>query len=242
MKRILLKVSIIASRHSNCLAFEDEASIPIFPLKWSKNRAPLLENTESDEESICIMEKFEHFDQTSISVYKEAIYGYIGGFIIKKLLKRLSCSICYSHLISDNCTESFLSLINLKDRGGLLYPSADVVKIIRACEIAFKCLISGDDFKNPKILNKSSTIKVKMRNNVIQAISGDVFNSLEEHDFDIDMGTEDLHSLQLTKAIVDIYLNIRLLRYGQYYTEMVLKKSKCGVRQQSNKLVLFQGL
>ena len=63
----------------------------------------------------------------------------------------------------------------------MLYPSADVVKIIRACEIAFKCLVSGDDFKNPKILNKSSTIKVKTRNNVIQAISGDVFNSLEEH-------------------------------------------------------------
>ena len=107
----------------------------------------------------------------------------------------------------------------------MLYPSADVIKIIRDCEIAFKCLISGDDFKNPKILNKSSTIKVKMRKNVIHVISGDIFNSLEEHDFDIDMGTEDLHSLQLTKATVDTYLNIKLLRYGQYYTEMVLKKS-----------------
>ena len=48
--------------------------------------------------------------------------------------------------------------------------------------------MSGDDFINPKILNKSSTIKVKTRNNVIHAISGDVFNSLEEHDFDIDHG------------------------------------------------------
>ena len=87
------------------------------------------------------------------------------------------------------------------------------------------------------MLNHSSATKIKLRNSVVRAISGDVFNSLEDHDFDIDMGTEDLHSLQLTKAIADTYLNIRLLRYGQYYTEMVLKKSKSGVRQQSNKLV-----
>ena len=123
-----------------------------------------------------------------------------------------------------------------------MYPSADVIKIISACEVVFKYYVSGEDFKNPKILNKSNIIKGKMRNSVVHAISGNVFASLEEHDFDIDIGTEDLHSLQLTKAIEDSYLNIRLLRYGQYYTEMVLKKSKCGVRQQSNKLILFQGL
>ena len=131
----------------------------------------------------------ELFDQTSVStVYKEAIYGYIGGFIIKKLLKKLSCDTCSSVLISDNRQESFLSLTKLKDRGGLMYPSSDVIKIIRACEVAFKCSVSGDDFQNPKMLNHSSSIKIKLRNSVVRAISGDVFNSLEDHDFDIDMG------------------------------------------------------
>ena len=172
------------------------------------------------------MDKLQYLDQPSRpSVYKEAIYGYIGGFIVKKLFKRLSCNTCSSVLISDDHTASFLSLTNLKDRGGLLYPSADVIKIISACEVVFKYYVSGEDFKNPKILNNSS-IKGKMRNSVVHAISGNVFSSLEDYDFDIDIGTEDLHSLQLTKAIVDSYLNIRLLRYGQYYTEIVLKKNE----------------
>ena len=90
--------------------------------------------------------------------------------------------------ISDITAQKvILSLTHLKDRGGLLYPSADVIKIIRACKIALKCFMIGNDFKNPKILNKSSRIKVKMRNNVIHVISGDVFNSLEEHDLILTM-------------------------------------------------------
>ena len=134
-----------------------------------------------------------------------------------------------------------LSQVCLKNRGGLVYLSTDVVNIIKSCEIVFKSYVSGDDFKNPKILNKHN-LRGKMRNRVVRTVSRDVFVSLHDHDFDIDVGTEDLHSLQLTKAITDAYLNIRLLRYGQYYTEMVLKKSKHGIRQQSNKLVLFKGL
>ena len=80
--------------------------------------------------------------------------------------------------------------------------------------------------------------KARIRNSVVCAISGNVFSSLQEHDFDIEVGT-DLHSLQLAKAIADSYLNLRLLQYGQYYTKMVWKKSKCGVWQQSNELVLI---
>ena len=38
------------------------------------------------------------------------------------------------------------------------------------------------------------------------------------------------------------YFTIRLLRYGQQYTERVIQKSNIGLRQQSNKLVLFKGI
>ena len=52
-----------------------------------------------------------------------------------------------------------------------------------------------------------------MRNGVVRAISTNVFSSLQEHDFDIELGTGDLYSLQLTKAIADSYVNLRLLQY-----------------------------
>ena len=67
--------------------------------------------------------------------------------------------------------------------------------------------------------------------------------TIDEHDFFHDHGSEDLHSTQITKAIVDnYYLDMRLYRYDQHYTESVLKSNTLGVRQQPNKLVLFQGL
>ena len=53
------------------------------------------------------------------------------------------------------------------------------------------------------------------------------------------MGSDDIHSTQITKEIINYFLNLRLYRYGQYYTEIVVKKDKYGIRQKSNKLVLF---
>ena len=73
----------------------------------------------------------------------------------------------------------------------------------------------GDDSKNPKLMNKGSKLKERMRNIVTRSIGDQVFLSLKDHEFNIELGTEDLHSLQLTKKIADCYLNMRLLRYGQ---------------------------
>ena len=73
-------------------------------------------------------------------------------------------------------------------------------------------------------------------------IPDNVFSLIDQHDFFHGHGSEDLHSAQITKAIVDNYLDMWLYRYGQHYTESVLKRNTLGVRQQSNKLVLFQGL
>ena len=70
-----------------------------------------------------------------------------------------------------------------------------------------------------------------------------IFKCLDEHDLSNEFGlAEYLHSTQLTKKIIDYYMKIRLLRYAQYVTQMKLKKGKQGVWQQSNKLVLFNGL
>ena len=71
-----------------------------------------------------------------------------------------------------------------------------------------------------------------------------IFVSLNQHDVEHagDAGNGELHSTQLTKAIIDIYLDVRMSRYGQYYSQMVINKNKIGLRQKYNKLVLIQGL
>ena len=118
----------------------------------------------------------------------------------------------------------------------------DVVKILRICEMTFKEYLSGSDFRNPKITSEKN-IKHRMRNRVIYELSTKkLFLSLSAHDCDHDLGTEDLHSSQLMVKIVNEYLDLRLLNYGKFYEEMNIKKGKIGMRQQSNKLVLFKGL
>ena len=79
----------------------------------------------------------------------------IGGYIVKKLSKKLSCETCYQAMISTNANVSgdHHYLILSKDRGGLIYPSEDV----------FKILVSGYDFQDPKIMQK---LKVKFASKV----------------------------------------------------------------------------
>ena len=70
-----------------------------------------------------------------------------------------------------------------------------------------------------------------------------IFVSLNGHDLEkaCVAGNGELHSTQLTKAIIDKYLDVRLLRYGQQYSELVINNNKNGLRQQYNKLILFNG-
>ena len=58
-------------------------------------------------------------------------------------------------------------------------------------------------------------------------------------DFENEFVGEDIHSYQLTKEILHRFFELRLFRYGQHYTEMVIQKGKCGLRQKLNKTILF---
>ena len=69
-----------------------------------------------------------------------------------------------------------------------------------------------------------------------------LFGHLHDHDIERTSINEDLHSTQLIKRVAEYYFQIRLCRYGQEYTTNVLKKSSIGMRQQTNKILLFKGL
>ena len=69
-----------------------------------------------------------------------------------------------------------------------------------------------------------------------------LFSSLLQHDLDTHFVDEDYHSTQIMKAVVSKFTKLRLLRYGQEYTNNVVKKDKLGKKQWMNKLMLFNGL
>lgn len=77
------------------------------------------------------------FANTTLSQYSEEVVTYIAGFMSRKLSKSLACEFCVGALFG--LKENLMaSLINIKDRGGLAYPSNDVIKICIVCEKIFK--------------------------------------------------------------------------------------------------------
>ena len=158
------------------------------------------------------------------------------------MLKTITCTICADSLLEKkNLNAYYLSLTQLKDNGGLIYPSIDVFKVIKVCELVFKGGVSGMDPEAPQI---SAVKKIKniLSAKIIRELPCKLFQSLHYHNDENEILNENLHVTQITKEIVNLYLDLRLFRYGQQYTEMVLKKGSLGMRQKVNKLVLFKGL
>ena len=119
IKRILLRASVTGSKYGNCENF-DSVSSPIFALTWKRKRSPLCDkldddsNKEDDE-----LKKIRDFvdDERSMSVYKEAILAYIGGFVVRKMRKSLSCNVCTDALLEKkNINAYYLSLTHLKNK------------------------------------------------------------------------------------------------------------------------------
>ena len=144
LRRLLLRNSIVASKHTNCIMYENTDTNSIFSLKCSKYRTPISqvnvsEDAALEEELIGI----PHLSPESPSPHKGAILTYIGGFIIQKLSKNVSCKICYTAMVSHRPSKDH-ELICIKDHGGSVHPSEDVLKILKTCEMVFKGIVNGD--------------------------------------------------------------------------------------------------
>ena len=245
LKKILMRNSIIGSNKANCLIFEDHSNGSVFSLKWNKRNAPLLEPeivTHLDQQEINLLS--DRINSTVTSVYQDAILGYIAGFIVRKILKRISCVQCSESLLhnlpnlhNDHGYGRYilpsLSLINSKNRGGLIIPSKSVVDIVIKSDKAFRIYIG----------TKSKMNKHTMLNMIYSSIiSTNLFSELADHDKENEQINEDMHSSQLIKKIIKKFLKLRLFAYTKQYNKDILHKDSIGKRQQSTKLVLFSGI
>ena len=97
---------------------------------------------------------------------KENILGYIGGgYIVKKLQKIIDCNVCNNAMLSSNKYYFNLPLVTQKERGGLVYPSTDIVKILSIAKRVFKSFVIGADNRNPGI---SSSKHLRLKQAVIK--------------------------------------------------------------------------
>ena len=107
LRRILLHAAMSPSSHGNCLFLEEDRSSPIFSLKWTKNRSPIGEAEEIDNELVGIDLNVEN------SELKEYNLAYIGGYIVRQIIKSLTCETCCDSLFSKSRAHQYLSLLSL---------------------------------------------------------------------------------------------------------------------------------
>ena len=127
----------------------------------------------------------------------------------------------------------------MKDRGGLIYASEEVVTILCFAERIFRQFVSGTSASDRKITGTKHLHLKLLTKTVYEATIADTFSKLFHHDMQYATNLdEDLHSTQLVKEIASRYLHMRLARYGQEYT---MQRKEAGKRQHTNKMLLFTG-
>lgn len=168
-------------------------------------------------------------DETHNDEIKNQIVGYISGFVVYQLLKKLHCDDCKNILLATQ-KEWFHKLVDLKDMGGLCYASKDVFVINTETEniIRHYIKLSGGKF----MLKMYS--KAFLTTKVIQSLLNiNIFTQIDGHTKD-----QFHHIYDLTKVIIEKYVDIRLHYICKRDTLEKKTKSK---RQVFNKLNLFQG-
>ncbi|CAJ1061394.1 uncharacterized protein LOC127534177 [Xyrichtys novacula] len=67
----------------------------------------------------------------------ENVLVYISGFVVRRTLRKLSCDVCRSSLVTDAESarqDQSYHLLTLKNNGGLVIPAEGIVKVVRAAE------------------------------------------------------------------------------------------------------------
>lgn len=222
-------ICIAPSLAANCMALEDnDGYIAI----WRKSRAPMISDVDVDR------------DEVVVQMYVDATVGnclyYICGFVCRSVAQHLSCEDCIAALhegILDAPDTAVCGLVKQKDRGGLMYSSNSVYKIVSFTET----VVSREIICLSKLPNMES-LRLIIQCKVIDMLDTghSLFPLFHKHFRDAVFVTGQSHYLQLIKVVVAKHVDIRLKDYGKRYLQKKHFGNKVSSWMHLNKLMLFQ--
>lgn len=219
-KRLLIRNQIISSINANCM--NDSEQILHFSDLIRKAHEQPVENSSLFHETYddIIDEIFDELNSFTLSEYAADVATYISGFVERQLRKKIKCESCFNAINSDSIVSNIL--IDIKNRGGLIKPRADIVKI---CKIAEKILWSTD-------LNKPNFFNGMFCRIMRKFTDENLFSNMMHTSQAIDCE----HRLTIIKRIVNMYLNIRLRHIANQHNVNTKKKY---IRAKLTKLIHF---
>lgn len=228
-KKILIHAEVREGGAGNCIPLEDINILNV----TSRTKPPeqIINESVANRSLVnCIDDAATHdflndhnyaFNYDSLSAYSVEVVTYIAGFVSFKLGNKLQCELCVTQLYGDK--EDFLdSLISHKSRGGLKYPSTDVLVI---------CI------KTEKFLKVESIHKNKINKEIIclKILNYFIQEKIFEHMVCHDSSPIESHKVLLIKAVCNCYLTTRI----NYMCKNTLNEEK--IRNMYTKLILFKG-
>ena len=261
LRKMLMRNAITASKNANCVDFTGCSTIiPIFHTRKHQTK-PSREQTKNKEDSSNSSEEndinlmCEHLAFQEHSEFIQNVLFYISGYIVAKLMDKLSCSECkkclvplptqlpinghdYTASLYHDCgrASSFTTFVN---KGGLQIPSTSVFRTVQYCEHIFRSTITGE---NSQHISHESNLKKIIIIQVCQHFSLDSTKELfPDHEEGLnEILFEDDHRTKLTKCVADKYLTLRLFTYGKKYTKEIANQGDQSIRHKFNKLILFK--
>lgn len=188
-------------------------------------------STDDDEEDYTYVPSNIHLSQCS-----NKIVAYIAGFVVYRLRKSLHCEVCIDVLTDTNVTVMH-SLIKLKTKGGLIYPSNDVIEICVCCEKMYREITSC---RNSPDISLGRVDFHKLVHSVFASYTNkEVFSKLSENMFEIEPIENHMHLLK--KSIAEKYLPVRHAYAEKQFTAWLQAQVKEKSCQIYTKLINFSG-
>lgn len=139
-KRLLIHHEIKAGGSGNCLSQDETIFLTVSKriVKTSIDSSSVHQQRLFDESPLFEFERDED-DEYPLEIlsgtsteYQQNVITYIAGYVVKMVKKRISCNVCLS-VLTVNDTESLKSskfaLLKAKNRGGLIFPSLDLITV-----------------------------------------------------------------------------------------------------------------
>ncbi len=161
---------------------------------------------------------------------RDTILYYIAGFLVRSLLPHIKCQTCREALCQSetNC-HAFESVFVptcakftiFKEKGGLVFPSMVVWKIVKTTELIFRHWVIEEGIG----ISSDKKLFYKVQNAVLQQYGPDVFACPHSHFFEHKMGAEIDHMSTMIRRISEKYLTLRMATYARKYSEMVIHQN-----------------
>ena len=173
---------------------------------------------------------------------------YVSGFLVKSLLARVQCVTCRAELLLDpkdchaykmyNMYPVYAKFTTFKQQGGLVFPFANVLKIVKATEVIFRRRVIEQGIGISTDINLFGRIQSA----VLEQYGPYVFYCSTSHFYEHSFGAERDHLSSLVKAVSEKYLNLRMTTYTKRFSQMVIHKNVPSTRHLMTREILFQNL